>query len=837
MPLAPDKYQYIDLGITLVNRTGTFTNVTGLFTSPVSNITVTPNVSWNGVSNITRLMVAWDSNATNYSDKYTLIWSNLAGTSVTVTDLLTPSFDILNPIASIYTITVIAINSVTDVQATPVTISYSYKVGSSVSDLLPPINPRITGTAALLITSTVISVTWDYNPTNDSVVDKIFDYVIEVYDEVPASLLGTFSTTPNGSNGGSFEASYANIYDVFGALPRKFTLRIYSRDTNGDRSITYLEFTLNNPVPAATDFTLEALEKQVKVSINVPADSDGIGFNIYTSLTSGGTRTLVHSGAERSAIIPAPEVPAILKYYTVDTFDMLGTTGLATSFEHSITAAATTAKASDIAVTPVGTISSTNVQAALAELDSEKEAISNKVVAWSSPTDVQYPSAKLVSDSLALKLDASSYHLYYRGKFTTLSALTTAIPVGIPGEYAQVDVGAGNNVVNYNWDDEEGWVVGSSGGGATNTDTLPEGSTNLYFTESRVRSTLLTGFSALAGTIGATDSILVAFNKLVGNLALKLTANTAITSATKTKITYDTNGLVTSGTDATTADIADSTDKRYQTDNQQSFNDATSSIQTQLNTKQATFGSQTANFFYAAPNGSSGNPTFRAIVSADIPILNQNTTGSAAKLTTARTINGVSFDGTADITVIAEATHAATSKTTPVDADLIGIVDSAASNVLKSLSWANLKATLKTYFDTIYPVNGAWTTWTPTFTNLTVGNGTLSAKYKQIGDKTYSVAVQVTLGSTSSVGTSPSFSIPFTLTNTSARCIGSGSVYDTSAAAMFKTCLQVKSSTEFYFGLNYVTGTNVGVRGLTATIPMTFATGDIIYVEGTIEIA
>jgi hypothetical protein len=63
--------------------------------------------------------------------------------------------------------------------------------------------------------------------------------------------------------------------------------------------------------------------------------------------------------------------------------------------------------------------------------------------------------------------------------------------------------------------------------------------------------------------------------------------NSAITGATKTKITYDAKGLVTNGADATTADIADSTNKRYQTDNQQSFNDATSSIQTQLDAKQS----------------------------------------------------------------------------------------------------------------------------------------------------------------------------------------------------------------------------------------------------------
>jgi len=42
--------------------------------------------------------------------------------------------------------------------------------------------------------------------------------------------------------------------------------------------------------------------------------------------------------------------------------------------------------------------------------------------------------------------------------------------------------------------------------------------------------------------------------------------NTAITGATKTKVTYDSKGLVTSGADATTADISDSTNKRYVTD-------------------------------------------------------------------------------------------------------------------------------------------------------------------------------------------------------------------------------------------------------------------------------
>lgn len=72
----------------------------------------------------------------------------------------------------------------------------------------------------------------------------------------------------------------------------------------------------------------------------------------------------------------------------------------------------------------------------------------------------------------------------------------------------------------------------------------------------------------------------------------KVVANGTITGATKTKITYDTKGLVTSGADATTADIADSLNKRYVTDanlvvigntsNTNTGDETTSTIKTKL---------------------------------------------------------------------------------------------------------------------------------------------------------------------------------------------------------------------------------------------------------------
>ena len=72
------------------------------------------------------------------------------------------------------------------------------------------------------------------------------------------------------------------------------------------------------------------------------------------------------------------------------------------------------------------------------------------------------------------------------------------------------------------------------------------------------------------------------------------------------------------------------------------------------------FASQTANTFLAAPNGAPGAPTFRAVVAADIPTLNQNTTGTAANVTgTVAIANG----GTGQTTAAAAITALAGTQT------------------------------------------------------------------------------------------------------------------------------------------------------------------------------
>jgi hypothetical protein len=76
------------------------------------------------------------------------------------------------------------------------------------------------------------------------------------------------------------------------------------------------------------------------------------------------------------------------------------------------------------------------------------------------------------------------------------------------------------------------------------------------------------------------------------------------------------------------------------------------------------FSSQTANTVLAAPNGSAGVPTFRSLVAADVPTLNQNTTGTASNVTgivaVANGGTGASVAGTARTNLGAAASGANT---------------------------------------------------------------------------------------------------------------------------------------------------------------------------------
>lgn len=94
-----------------------------------------------------------------------------------------------------------------------------------------------------------------------------------------------------------------------------------------------------------------------------------------------------------------------------------------------------------------------------------------------------------------------------------------ALPV--PGESGKIYITANTNQ-QYRWSGT-GYVAMVSSPGST--DAVPEGSTNKYFTEARVRGTVLTGFTVGSNAaLASTDTILAALGKVQGQLNGKATS-------------------------------------------------------------------------------------------------------------------------------------------------------------------------------------------------------------------------------------------------------------------------------------------------------------------------
>lgn len=142
---------------------------------------------------------------------------------------------------------------------------------------------------------------------------------------------------------------------------------------------------------------------------------------------------------------------------------------------------------------------------------------------------------------------------------------------------------------------------------------------------------------------------------------------------------------------------------------------------------------------------------------------------------------------------------------------------------------------LQTMTDATHGVTDAWSTWSPTTANLTLGNGTITARYRQSG-KFGDFFFSFLLGNTSAVGTLPSFTLPFTPHSSLATftMVGTGGLLDSGTAAYFAVGRWTAGSA--------VEVVYLGASGIhtpvTATAPYTFTTNDSITIRGTsIEIA
>jgi hypothetical protein len=120
--------------------------------------------------------------------------------------------------------------------------------------------------------------------------------------------------------------------------------------------------------------------------------------------------------------------------------------------------------------------------------------------------------------------------------------------------------------------------------------------------------------------------------------------------------------------------------------------------------------------------------------------------------------------------------------------------------------------------------SGAWTSYTPTLYSITAGNGTLAAKYAQVG-KICFVNFSFTLGSTSSVSTSPGFSLPVNGVQTATYANGNALLLD-AAIAEYYGIIYLENTGKAVFYAQNASGTYLKDATVSATVPMTWGTSD-----------
>lgn len=123
---------------------------------------------------------------------------------------------------------------------------------------------------------------------------------------------------------------------------------------------------------------------------------------------------------------------------------------------------------------------------------------------------------------------------------------------------------------------------------------------------------------------------------------------------------------------------------------------------------------------------------------------------------------------------------------------------------------------------------GAWTSFTPSWTNLTPGNGTNTGSYIQIGKLVF-VKTHFVMGSTSSMGSSPNITLPITAASTilsaSNSPLGIVNVLD-SGIANYKGFVIYLSTTTASLIVGKTDGTYLQDAGITSAVPMSWGTND-----------
>lgn len=171
---------------------------------------------------------------------------------------------------------------------------------------------------------------------------------------------------------------------------------------------------------------------------------------------------------------------------------------------------------------------------------------------------------------------------------------------------------------------------------------------------------------------------------------------------------------------------------------------------------------------------------------------------------TAADTNGYLMQG---VNVFANAAARTAAITSPQEGQMSYLKDTDSTEYYTGSAWSALGAS-------------SWTTFTPTLTGVTQGNGTLVARYNQTG-KTVIGNIKFTLGSTSSI----TGGITATLPNTANGIVSVVGNFVDNFVQGYPVGSETFSSTVYLRALN-ASSTYAGYTNTSSSVPFSWGTGD-----------
>ena len=121
---------------------------------------------------------------------------------------------------------------------------------------------------------------------------------------------------------------------------------------------------------------------------------------------------------------------------------------------------------------------------------------------------------------------------------------------------------------------------------------------------------------------------------------------------------------------------------------------------------------------------------------------------------------------------------------------------------------------------------GTWTTYTPTWTNVTVGNGTVDFKYSQL-NKIVIIRGRFTMGTTSSISGIIRFTLPSGLSALSTAAVTAFCRILDAGVVGYVAALEPVTTSQLQVVVANTAGTYGSYAATSATVPMTWGNGDL----------